>query len=185
MKRACCFTGHRPIKFEFGYDEQYETCTRLKIVLAREIKAMIDAGITTFYTGMALGADMWCAEIVLSFKRDLPELGIELIAVIPYEEQAAKWSAEYRKRYFNILDDVQEAILISQFYTPDCKVRRNRYMVDHSTHLIAVYNGSKGDTHNTLEYTKSKNIECVIINPDTLVPKVKKPFLTLIKGDKP
>jgi uncharacterized phage-like protein YoqJ len=65
---ACVFTGHRPTRFSFGYDEKNEKCIRLKLVMAQQIRALIKSGVSTFYTGMALGVDQWAAEIVLDLK---------------------------------------------------------------------------------------------------------------------
>ncbi|MEA4971303.1 MAG: SLOG family protein [Candidatus Pelethousia sp.] len=122
-KQACAFIGHKPQKFHFGYDELYEDCLRLKAVLAWEIKAMLAQGVTTFYTGMSLGADMWCAEIVLALREELPQLGIELIAVIPFEGQANRWSNDYRERYFSILDKAQAEICLQAHYSKGCLAR--------------------------------------------------------------
>ena len=39
-------------------------------------------------------------------------------------------------------------------------------MVDHSSRLIAIYNGSPGGTRNTIEYAKRKKPEIAIFDPD-------------------
>ena len=39
-------------------------------------------------------------------------------------------------------------------------------MVDHSSRLIAIYNGSPGGTRNTIEYAKWKKLEIAIYDPD-------------------
>ena len=93
-KNTCCFTGHRPQKFPWGYDEEWEDCVKLKLKLACEIEAMWKKGVTTFISGMAIGVDMWAAEIVLDLKSAYPQDTIKLIAAIPYEGQANKWSVE-------------------------------------------------------------------------------------------
>ena len=183
-KPACCFTGHRPQKLHFGYDEEYEDCIRLKMALAREIRAMLDAGVTTFYTGMGVGVDMWCAELVQSFQEDMPELGIRLNAVIPYEGQADRWSNDYRERYFDILTRADDEITLNARYTKACMQERNRYMVDSSTHIIAVYDGGAGRTKKTLEYARGKNLTVITIDPQTAGIKMSPPLrrFTLLKG---
>ena len=93
-KNTCCFTGHRPQKFPWGYDEEWEDCVKLKLKLACEIEAMWKKGVTTIISGMAIGVDMWAAEIVLDLKSAYPQDTIKLIAAIPYEGQANKWSVE-------------------------------------------------------------------------------------------
>ena len=116
-KNTCCFTGHRPQKFPWGYDEEWEDCVKLKLKLACEIEAMWKKGVTTFISGMAIGVDMWAAEIVLDLKSAYPQDTIKLIAAIPYEGQANKWSVEYRERYFDILAQADQEVIMQEHYT--------------------------------------------------------------------
>lgn len=37
--------------------------------------------------------------------------------------------------------------------------RRTEWLVDHSARVIAIYNGTKGGTRNTIEYAMQKGIE--------------------------
>ena len=167
MKMACAFTGHRPVRFSFGYDEEDEKCIRLKLTLAAQISRLIEIGVSTFYTGMALGTDQWCAEIVLDMKRQYPN--VRLNAVLPCETQASKWSPEQRERHFNTLADCDDVITLNTRYTPDCMLERNRYMVDHAAYLLAVYDGgNKGGTAYTVRYAREKKREIIVIRPDTL-----------------
>ncbi len=56
-KTSCAFTGHRPSKLPWGYDETAEGCVRLKAALAAQIAALVDGGVTDFLSGMAQGLD--------------------------------------------------------------------------------------------------------------------------------
>lgn len=167
-KNTCCFTGHRPQKLPWGYDEEWEDCIRLKNKMAVEIEKMRKKGVTTFISGMALGVDMWAAEIVLDLKKAYPQDTILLVAAIPFEGQANKWSSDYRERYFNIFAQTDDEITFYTHYTKSCMHERNRYMVDNSAHMIAVFNGEKGGTANTVKYAESKGLEIVTINPNDL-----------------
>ena len=67
--KTCAFTGHRPQSLPFGFDESDKRCTSLKSVMRDQIVALIEnEGVTHFITGMALGVDMYAAEIVLDLK---------------------------------------------------------------------------------------------------------------------
>lgn len=79
MNTTCAFTGHRPSSYSFGYDEESYDCLKLKAILTSQIGALIQNGVRIFLSGMALGADIWCAEIVLMFQKEYPD--IQLIAV--------------------------------------------------------------------------------------------------------
>lgn len=166
QKLACAFTGHRPGNFHFGYDEQHPDCIKLKLIMASQITALIDNGVSTFLTGMALGVDIFGAEIVLAFKQQSPD--IKLIAALPCETQANKWSVEQRERYFNILAKCDDVVYISRHYTKDCMYRRNSWLVDHANFVLAVYNGIvKGGTAYTVGYAYEKKRAVILINPDT------------------
>jgi uncharacterized phage-like protein YoqJ len=167
---TCAFTGHRPSHFQFGYDETDNDCLRLKITLRSEILRMIDFGVTQFLSGMALGVDMWAAEIVLALRK----IGhpVKLTCVLPCETQADKWREEYRERYFHILENADEVLYTNIKYTSICMYERNKYLVEHTDYLLAVYDGiSKGGTAQTVRFAQKKGIPITIIHPNTLLVK--------------
>lgn len=100
--KTCAFTGHRPQHLPFGMNENDERCVRLKEILKEEIINLIEKeDVTHFITGMALGIDLYAAEIVLDLKACYPSITLE--SAIPCETQAVKWSAAQRERYYMIL----------------------------------------------------------------------------------
>jgi uncharacterized phage-like protein YoqJ len=100
-------------------------------------------------------------------KRQYPH--IQLIAALPCETQANKWSPAQRERYFNTLAACDDVITLSAHYTQQCMRERNNYMVDHAEYLLAVYDGSgKGGTAHTVRYAREKQQEIIVIHPDTL-----------------
>ena len=50
---------------------------------------------------------------------------------------------------------------MSERYVPGCMQRRNRYLVDHASLLIAAYDGSSGGTRNTIQYAISRGLDIV------------------------
>ena len=89
--KKCAFTGHRPQSLPFGFNETDERCITLKQTLRSEIIRLIEhEGVTHFISGMALGIDMYAAEIVLGLKSRYK--GIILEIAIPCESQAEKWT---------------------------------------------------------------------------------------------
>lgn len=162
---ACAFTGHRPQAYRFGYDEKHPDCLRLKALMREEILKLIHSGISTFLSGMAQGADTWGAEIVLELEKFYPHL--HLIAVLPCETQANLWSDRQRERYFSILSQCSQTVYTAKYYTPDCMLKRNRWLVDHSNVLLAIYNPcSQGGTAYTVQYAYQKKRTVMIINPE-------------------
>lgn len=154
------FTGHRPEKLPF-FGEDDPLCIELKERIYKEISALADDGASEFYSGMARGVDIWCAEAVLRLKSERP--GIRLIAVIPCPEQDSKWRAHEKQRRRDILEQCDKTITISPRYTKDCMLKRDRAMVDFCDVLLAVYNGKEGGTKYTIDYAKNKGRKTIIL----------------------
>jgi uncharacterized phage-like protein YoqJ len=168
---SCALIGYRPLRFSFGYDEEAEAFQCFKAVLRPQISLLISYGVKTFYTGMDLGVSQWAASIVLEM-RDVYQ-GVRLIAVIPCETQAEKWSVEQRDKYFSIVENCDEEILLYNEYTHSCMYDRDRFLVDHAKHLLSVYDGNgKGNTAHTIEYARKLGRNIIMIHPDTLTVTV-------------
>lgn len=137
MFKSCAITGHRPSRFSFGYDEEHFKCIELKKIFYNKFLDLINKGVEVFFSGMALGVDIWAAEVVIDLRKRFPN--IKLICVLPCETQADRWAPNQRERYFNIIEKSQSSIYISNKYTRDCMYKRNKYMVDNSDVIVAVY----------------------------------------------
>ncbi len=167
MGNTCCFTGHRPQNLPFGFNEEEDSCKKLKAMLLNSIMLLITQyGVDHFISGMALGVDMYAAEIVLELKKTYPHIKLE--AAIPFEEQSVKWSEPFRDRYYDILSKCDKESMLQYHYTSDCMQKRNKYMVDNSDYIIAVWDGKPSGTGNTVKYAKQKNKKILIINPSDL-----------------
>ncbi len=162
--RCCAFTGHRPRKFPWGYDETDVRCIELKKALAVQIAKLVRDGYTDFFSGMAEGTDTWAALTVLASKKEDPAL--KLHCVLPCEGQADKWSVSAREVYFSILEQADSVVYVIREYSKDCMLKRNRYLVDHAACLLAVYNGERrGGTAMTVRYARKMGREVIVLNP--------------------
>ena len=159
--KVCCFTGHRPKSLPWGYNEYAGECQMLKNKLFFEIESTIQKGYNYFIIGMAQGIDTYVGELLIDFKKNDTEITIE--AAIPCLNQDEKWLNPAKQQYRNILSWCDKSTVISEQYTPFCMQKRNQYMVDQSSRLIAVWNGKPSGTLNTIKYAKKKGIEVVII----------------------
>ncbi len=151
-KHRVCFTGHRPEKLDMSEG-------KVKSALLREIMKSIDAGYTVFISGMARGVDMWAAEIVLELKEDNPD--IKLIAAIPFEGFELKWSRNNQRQYNEILEKADLIKYICPKFSYSTYQIRNEWMVDHSSLVIAVFNGEKSGTKNTVDYANKNGVEII------------------------
>lgn len=161
---TCAFTGHRPKSFPWGYNESALGCILLKEVLTAQISALAEQGVTDFLSGMAQGVDLWCAQIVLDLRKTNPAL--KLHAILLCEGQEHKWTASAQEHYRSILAQANEVIYVGQEYSRNCMLKRNRYMVDRTSILLAVYNGTyRSGTGMTVRYAQKLGGEVIIIDP--------------------
>lgn len=160
---TCCFTGHRPYKLPWGNNDSDERCVELKMKLRDVIESVYTAGIRHFICGMAQGCDMMFCEEVISFRECKKDVTIE--AAIPCETQCRNWPELTRNRYYRLVSQCDIETLLQTTYTPDCMLRRNRYMVDNSSVIIAVYDGNWGGTLQTIRYAKSQQLEIIALAP--------------------
>lgn len=156
---SCCFTGHRIEKLPWRNDEQDLRCLKLKEKISDAVEAAYHSGMRHFICGMATGCDMYFCEAVIALRNCHSDISVE--AAIPCEEQSQSWSAELRRRYDRLVVDCDFYTLVQKHYTPDCLMKRNRYMVDSSSLLIAAYNGRQGGTQSTMLYAMRQGLEII------------------------
>lgn len=154
-EKTCCFTGHRPPSIG-GYNLNNPTANDVRERLRKAIDYALINGYTTFISGMALGVDTIAAEEILSLRNEFSY--IKLIAAIPCSGQSRVWNRESASHYDAILASANVIHnCTNQPYTPECMQIRNRWMVDNSSMVIAVWDGKPGGTANCINYAKSRN----------------------------
>lgn len=165
--KTCCFSGHRPKSLPWGYEERGKKFKKFQKQLKPEIIKAICNGYENFISGMAMGMDMLAAEVVLKLKKK--HSNIKLECAIPCTNQTEKWMDSYKNRYEKILSKADKVTMHSdKNYFAGCMQIRNKFMVDNSSLIIALYNGTSGGTKQTLDYAKKQNLNLVIINPNEL-----------------
>jgi uncharacterized phage-like protein YoqJ len=92
-----------------------------------------------FYSGMARGFDLLAAEAVLHIRETYRD--IRLVAVVPYRRQPERFSDCDKQRYANILSRADRVELLREEYYDGCLLRRNDYMLNRTSALIAWYDG--------------------------------------------
>lgn len=137
-------TGHRPPKLG-GYTPDAKI--RLQRFASRWLtsKAVPDQVIV----GMAQGWDTAVAQAC-------DALGVPFIAAVPFEGQEGRWPDEAQAEYRRLLDKAVKVAYISPGpYSPELMQIRNEWMVDQSTEMAALWDGSQdGGTANCVRYIK-------------------------------
>lgn len=164
--KSCTFTGHRPKSFPWKYNETAPDCVALKAVLTEQIEDLVEHGVTDFWTGLAQRVDTWAARIVLDLRDKKPALSVH--CVLPCRTQAKNWGVAAQMCHRKILERADSIICLSEEYYDGCMQDRNKYLVDHASILLAVYNGSwRSGTGMTVRYAQKLGREIIVINPKT------------------
>ena len=108
---------------------------------------------------MAQGCDLYFCESVLRLREVHPEVTLE--AAIPCPGQDSSWPPAQRERYARLVAACDYETVVSAQYTPGCMHRRDRYMVDRASLLIAAFDGTPGGTRYTVAYAMSRGVPVV------------------------
>ena len=150
----CCFTGHRPEKLRSD-----ETTIRLNLNAA--IQDAICDGYRTFISGMARGVDIWAAELVLLCRQECAD--IRLICALPHPDFEKRWRCEWQERYRAVLEQADLVRTICPHFFMGSYQIRNEWMVDHTSRMIAAYNGEPGGTRNAIQYAIKRDVGIVYV----------------------
>lgn len=150
VDKTCAFTGHRDINEQL--DAEF---------LTECLQEFIDSGYDTFLSGMARGFDLIAADAVLKLKEKNGH--IKLIACVPCPEQSKYYPSEEKEKYDRILPLCDGVETVSAHYYNGCMQRRDRFMVDNSSLLIAYSRTREGGTFYTLSYAISRNKKVCVI----------------------
>ena len=159
MKHRCCFTGHR-----------HEKLTASKEVVVSKLRIAVDEairnGYTTFITGMAPGVDVWAAALVFEAKKMHPN--IKLMAAVPYPKFGKSRDYLRNLEYKRIIEKADYVKFISNSYYKGVFQKRNIWMVDHASLIIAICHKDdgiiiEGGAKNTVDYAEQLGREVKFI----------------------
>lgn len=151
--QSCCITGHRDLPAnQMAVVEQ---------AVREAVMKAVDDGFTHFISGFADGVDLMFARIITELKKDNGLLTLE--AAIPYRNRIKKLA--FRKTSRELLQSCNHVTVVSEDYYPGCFLKRNRYTVNASGRVIAVYDGRiKGGTAYTVRFARDYGKDVRIIS---------------------
>ena len=160
--KTVCFTGHRP-EVLGGYDKDAPLNLKVRENLRKAVKAFKELGYRTFISGGALGVDQWGADAVL----EDPEL--ELVIALPYKDYGSNWPPESQAYLAGQCKKASKVHVVCEGeYAGWKNNERNKWMVDNSDAVIAVWNGAeKGGTAHCVKYAKEKGKPMFRYDPAT------------------
>ena len=105
--------------------------------------------------------DIWAAQIVLMLRDE--GYGVKLMCACPYDGFERGWSQEWQGQYKEILASADFVKYVCEGYSRACFQIRNEWMVNHAARVIAVFNGEKSGTKNTIDYAIRENVPVEVI----------------------
>ena len=148
LSTTCCFTGHRVLKKDF--DDR---------VVSDIIDKLIENGYRTFLVGMAIGFDLKVFDILQTKKK----FNIDVIACVPCKNQDKFFNKTQKGQYKNAIDSADKVIYLSEEYYDGCMQKRNAYMVDNSSIVVAYMYANIGGTKHCVNYAKKKEKNIIYI----------------------
>lgn len=172
-------TGHRYLAYYQGSrrDKIIHGMKRIVFHLLKDkIREGGDLSVNTI-TGMARGADLLFGRSMIDARRYYRgELGIPftITAAIPYSGQYKECNGFPTEAhlYSELSHRCDVKKILSNYYYTGCYKKRNRYIVDNSDVLIAVWDGKPSGTGQTVRMAKEKGIPVIVLDPKTFEDRV-------------
>lgn len=144
IEKTCCVTGHREIP--------EDKLAYVEAELRKAILAARDSGYTRFINGGAKGADLLFAAIVTELREQGCPIFLE--TALPYRGRLNSRDPAFQK----MISACDRIKVLYEKSSRSCYHVRNRYMVDESDLVIAVYDGrDTGGTVYTMNYAQDKH----------------------------
>ena len=169
----CAIIGQHPMRFPWGFDEEDESCGKMKMELAQQIMVLRQSGVSQFLTACDCGVGLYAAEIVNGLRTTDHDL--MLLCYTPHEEQATKWAPFLRERYFTMLEQCTLISAVCEVGAPDAQLHAYKKIIDLADVMLAVYDGNTPATGSAedraLTYAEGQHKSLVLLHPTELTTK--------------
>lgn len=146
------FTGHRTY------------CGEAEKPLQELLQMLYEQGFRRFLTGMAWGFDLAAGEAVMRLKEQHDD--IELVAAVPFADFHKRFNDVDLERYNAITESADEVVILSEEYSKAAYRRRNDFLVDNSSFVVAWWNHQpKGGTAYTIKRAIKQRLGIVNLCP--------------------
>ncbi|WP_296790896.1 SLOG family protein [Ruminococcus sp.] len=166
---TCCFTGHRRRDLPFEGDISKQGVKNLISTVHLLCHEAYGRGIRTFITGMAEGSDIICGSVIMDLMHSEDHPGIELICALPYEDQIREIKLPKDRYIYSLLLRMASAVVVTGNADDSGRYRRrNKFMVDNSSELIAIYKEKQrgSGTLQTINMAKRNGLDMHVIELD-------------------
>lgn len=176
----CAIIGQHPMSFPWGFDEEDESCGKMKMELAQQIMVLRQSGVSQFLVACDCGVGLYAAEIVNGLR--MTDRDLMLLCYTPHEEQATKWAPYLRERYFTMLENSTHISAVCPVDTPDAQLQAYKKIIDLADVVLCVYDTdtpvASGTEEAALAYALAQK-PLVLLHPTELTTmRIGWPFRT-------
>lgn len=153
--------GPRPLRGRYAAGQWNWTVTELGHAVAR---AIYEGGVDEIISGGVLGPDQIGIEAALR-ERDKKGANVRVIIARPCPSQAARWDKYEQMHYERLCQGADRVVTLGDDpCTADKYHARNRWMVDQSDYITAVWLGIEGGTKATVDYALSRGKRVLLLD---------------------
>ena len=164
--KTVCFSGHRQEKLPDNGDTWSLKMKSILSMLYFAVHQSIEEGYDTFIVGGAKGIDLIAAECVYQFIHQ--GKNIRLVVALPYPEFGSNYKGSDLYMRGNALAEAEQVITVCDKYSRNCYSKRNQFMVDHSSRLIAVVADMQSGTGQTIRYAEKAGLDLKVIHAERI-----------------
>mgnify|MGYP000010614373 FL=1 len=170
----CAIIGQHPMSFPWGFDEEDESCGKMKMELAQQIMVLRQNGVSQFLVACDCGVGLYAAEIVNGL-RATTDHDLMLICYTPHEEQATKWAPYLRERYFDMLTACTYLSAVCEAGAPGAQLQAYKKIIDLADVVLCVYDtdipATSSAEDRALAYAEGQHKSLVLLHPTELTTK--------------
>ena len=169
----CAIIGQHPMSFPWGFDEEDESCGKMKMELAQQIMVLRQNGVSQFLVACDCGVGLYAAEIVNGLRTT--DRDLMLLCYTPHEEQATKWAPYLRERYFGVLEKCTYISAVCEVGAPDAQLQAYKKIIDLADVVLCVYDtdipATSGAEDRALAYAEGQHKSLLLLHPTELTTK--------------
>lgn len=163
----CAVMGQHPMRFPWGFDEEDESCGKMKMELAQQIMVLRQNGVSQFLVACDCGVGLYAAEIINGLRTT--DRDLMLLCYTPHEEQATKWAPYLRERYFDMLTACTYLSVVCEVGAPDAQLQAYKKVIDLADVVLGVYDADTSATDSAedraLTYAEGQHKPLLMLPP--------------------
>ncbi len=136
--RRILITGYKP--HELGiFNDKHPSIPIIKKALEDRLRLLIDEELEWIIISGQQGVETWSAEVVLTLKKEFPEL--KLAVITPFLEQEKNWQDIKKEKYLSIVNqaDFVTSVTKKPYEAPWQFIEKDKFIIQNTDGLLLVY----------------------------------------------